>query len=210
MSKPEAQARSVPATFLSATRRCGFTLVELLIVLTILVLLMAASWPRLRLMLDKAQLHDAAKAFRTAVSQGRLDAIDSGTPRQFRYQPGGTLYEVSVFRPRDDTQQPGVEQETPGEPPQQFALPHGVRFAATQSADDGSSPAMDTTSPPPTDTADAEPDWSERVLLFSNGRSGNARIRIQGTEKMYVDITLRGIVGVPLVGPVQREVEVEP
>ena len=69
---------------------------------------------------------------------------------------------------------------------------------------------MDTTSPPPTDTADAEPDWSERVLLFSNGRSGNARIRIQGTEKMYVDITLRGIVGVPLVGPVQREVEVEP
>jgi prepilin-type N-terminal cleavage/methylation domain-containing protein len=176
----------------SASHRDGFTLVEMLIVLAIVVVLLAACWPRLRLMVEKAELQEAAKALRTAIARGRLDAIDSGTPRQCRYQPGGKLYEVSVFRPGGDELLGGTEIGPPVEPPAQFALPHGIRFARLPSADANSS-------------GETAGEWSDPVVLYPNGRSANARFRLAGAKHLYVDVVLRGIVGVPQVGRVQQD-----
>ena len=184
--------RSVPATL--KRYRSGFTLLELLIVLAIVVMLVGASWPRLRTMLEKAELVDAAKGLRTLLSQARLDAIDSGTPRRFHYQPGGTLYEVGPYVIGDEDLQADAASQLPSAPVVQGCLPRGLRFAVPPSANPDGQPEA------------AVEEWSKPVLLYPNGRSANARIRIAGADTMFVDVELRGITGVAKVGAVQREV----
>ena len=175
-------------------RRSGFTLLELLIVLAIVVMLVGASWPRLRTSLEKAELVDAAKGIRTFLSQARLDAIDSGSPRRFRYQPGGTLYEVGPYVIGDENLQADAAAQPPSTPVVQGCLPRGLRFVAPPSANLDGQPEA------------AAEEWSKPVLLYANGRSANARLRIAGADNMFVDIVLRGITGVAKVGAVEREV----
>ena len=180
-----------------ALRGRGFTLLEMLIVLAIIVLVGAAVWPALRGAMDKAELVDAAKAVRTVLSQARLDAIDSGTPRQFRYQPGGTLYEVSVYTLASDSLFTDAPEELPPEAVTHYELPAGLRFATTLVSGDESTAV---------ETVD---EWAQPVLLFPSGRTDNLRLRIQGAEKMSVELRMRGIAGVAKLGPVERLTEDE-
>ena len=234
------------------------TLWELMIVLVILLALLGAAWPRLRAVMHKAALERAAKNLHAALSQGRLDAIESGVPRQFRFQPGGKNFAVSpLIAAVDDTSQL-TDATTDASAPSgtaaadtagRFELPGGVLFSLLQTAnsaalkdaddsgeqikpddfgtsggsssggsgtsggsgsssDSGTSPdsaAPDDSTPPPPPTPDvvSDADWSEPVLLFPNGRSSNATIRLYGADNMYINVTLRGVVGVARVGQVQ-------
>lgn len=166
--------------------------------LAIIVVVSGAVWPALRAAMDKAELVDAAKGVRTALSQARLDAIDSGTPRQFRYQPGGTLYEVAIYTIAADSLLNDVVEEPPLETTIQFELPRGVQFATTVGAGDQATPV------------ESVDEWAPPVLLYPNGRSDNLRLRLKGAERMSVEVWLRGIAGVAKVGPVERLEEDEP
>jgi type II secretion system protein H len=176
----------------------GFTLMELLIVLAIMVLMAGACWPMLRGVMDKAYLADAAKGLRTVLSQARLDAIDSGVPRQFRFQPGGTQYELAVYAFTDDSLLANAGGETTSDTTVRYDLPQGIQFAAPAAdADDSSS-----------DNADASrsgDEWSQAILFYPNGHSDNLRLRLSGAKGMYVEVWLRGITGVAKVGPIERE-----
>lgn len=177
----------------AVARRRGFTLIEMLIVLVIVVVVIGASWPRLRTAWSKAELRSAARSVRVAMSQARLDAIDSGAPRQFRYQPGGSLYEVGVYTLSDDALLAAAPDSTSETPAAQYELPHGVRFVVT-------SPTAEPVSPEA-----ASDQWSEPLLFYPNGCSANAKLRLSGDEELYVNVVLRGVTGVAKVGPVERE-----
>lgn len=70
----------------------GFTLLELLIVLTILVTVTSLSLPALRGALDKSRLTAAAKDVQAALGKARSLAIRESTPVRFRYEPGGQRF----------------------------------------------------------------------------------------------------------------------
>jgi general secretion pathway protein H len=76
----------------SATGSRGFTLLELLVVLTILVL-MAAAWPlAARRLFPGQQLRNAAQSFVADVRIARLTSRTTGTPQGITVDDTGTAY----------------------------------------------------------------------------------------------------------------------
>lgn len=70
----------------------AFTLLEVLIVLTIVVAFLAIAWPRMRGMAARTELREAAVEFKTACAEARELAVRSGAPVVVRYQCGGSAF----------------------------------------------------------------------------------------------------------------------
>lgn len=60
--------------------RRGFTLLELMIVLVLMVSLLAIAWPNLQRPLRRTTLNEAAQKLREAIDEGRYEAITTGKP----------------------------------------------------------------------------------------------------------------------------------
>jgi type II secretory pathway pseudopilin PulG len=179
---------------LRSSPRIGFTLGEMLVVLALVAALVGLSVPALRGALGRSELEHSAKQIRVELSRTRLEAIESGTCRQFRYQPGGNQYESGPY-PAVDASVPGQPVDTPDGPPTiASTLPDGVLFLDPQSL------AMET----PLPSAAAVETWSEPVLFYPNGRSSNARLRLADQAGRTVSVILRGVTGGAVVGPVER------
>jgi prepilin-type N-terminal cleavage/methylation domain-containing protein len=184
----------------------GYTLLEMLIVVAVLAVVVSFSWPVLRKSMYKSELVSAARRLRDDLARARLEAIESGTARQFRYQPGTGRYEFSA---RTSTEGGGAalvaaeglgddDLLPAGEPLKAEAderlLPGDVCFVG---------PAV---APSPAGSLALEPqtEWSDPVVFYPSGRALNARIRLVGAGDYYVDVTLRGLTGAAKVGQVQK------
>ncbi len=75
----------------------GYTLLEMLILVALLALVAGLCWPSLRRLSQKRELLESARQIRVELLRTRLDAIEAGSARQFRYQPGSGLFESSAF-----------------------------------------------------------------------------------------------------------------
>lgn len=174
--------------------RQGYTLLEMLIVVGIIAMVVALSWPALRRPLAKGEVRNAAKQLRVALSRTRLEAIRSGTAQEFRYEPGTGRFEIAA---RSTAEGSGgftpVAQEGFGEDviaaedlgverSEVRELPDGVRFS-------GDSPG------------------AGLILFYPNGRTFNAHFRLHGQYSYYVDVRLRGLTGTSTIGPIGRLAE---
>ena len=181
--------------------RChGYTLLEMLLVLAIMVLLGAIVLPAVSQPLGKSELRDAAKQVRTQLARARLEAIESGRVYQFRFQPGRRKFEVAVksslgLDDESDHQRADDDQPLQGE------LPSGVCFhdqqAAKRPGDDETASGVDFE-----ETGSAG--WSEPILFYPNGRTTSARIWLAGERDYYLDVMLRGVTGSATVGQLVR------
>ncbi|MGD9644389.1 MAG: prepilin-type N-terminal cleavage/methylation domain-containing protein [Pirellulales bacterium] len=82
----------------AASRRAGFTLVELLLVMALVVVLLGMSYPTLRRSLGSYRLREAAKTMRAQVARARLAAIESGVPQELRFVPGEGVFRLAPAR----------------------------------------------------------------------------------------------------------------
>ncbi len=176
-------------------RSCGYTLVELLIVLAVLASLAALSWPTVREMLAKSELQSAARQFRAALIKVRLDAIQSGTVRQLRYRPGTGRFEVSVLAAIDgefDGNELALAAGGPAHGPAEDRLAAGVLFHG---------PDEPQRADRPPDSAELLPDqWSAPIRFYPNGRTSDARVRLEGRRGYRMEVTLRGVTGAVSIG----------
>jgi prepilin-type N-terminal cleavage/methylation domain-containing protein len=179
----------------------GFTLLEVLIVLAILVTLAAMSWPALQRPLAQSRLRGAAKQLRLELAGARLKALQSGTVYQLRYQPGSRRFEVATFSGSDYSVGAGrLEPDDPRAEDQEPAiglLPRGIVFFDPEAPDDP---------PQAPDIAESEREdsWSDRIAFYPDGRTSNARIRLFGRYDYVADVTLRGLTGVARVERLKR------
>lgn len=206
----------------ASSERGGFTLVELLVVLTILGLLIGMSWPSVTRLMSRTRVKEAAKHVRTELGEARLKAIESGTPQVFRFQPGTGYFEI---RPKEeetagpavlrsaleqmgdetvDTESiAGVEGE--GEQAYERYLPEDMLFAGQEVA---KQPEAEEEAEGLVGLSTAEmteqQNWSEPIVFYPNGRTSNARIRVTDGERYAVDVSLRGLTGTVRVGPTNR------
>jgi len=72
--------------FLKYSKYSGLTLVELLVVVTIMTILLAISVPMIRPMLETQKTRDAADTVSTFLAQARLRAIETGLPCGVRFE----------------------------------------------------------------------------------------------------------------------------
>jgi prepilin-type N-terminal cleavage/methylation domain-containing protein len=72
----------------------GFTLLEVTVVLAVLGVFAAVSWPLLRPQFETSLLQGAAKQVRTELAKTRHRAMETGVAQHFLYQPGQRRFEV--------------------------------------------------------------------------------------------------------------------
>src|SRR6185437_3581200 len=75
-------------------RRSAFTLLELLLALSVLVAVAAITWPALERPLASQRLRRAAEQVRTQWIKARTKAISTGETYSFRYEPDTARFRV--------------------------------------------------------------------------------------------------------------------
>jgi prepilin-type N-terminal cleavage/methylation domain-containing protein len=176
-------------------RRGGYTLVEVLLVLAIMVLIAAVAWPAVQKPLARRQVQEAAGTVRTKLSNARIDAMRSSHVYAFQYLAGSGAYR---FAPQD----------APGDEPlaahgdclsaEDGSLPDGIRFLADVSPEaDESADAAPQNGPPSDETGDG---WSDPIYFYPDGTASDARFIVAGERGFAMRVKLRGITGSVDVG----------
>ena len=196
--------------------RSGFTLMEVVLVLALLVVLAAIVWPALDKPFATERLKRAADQVRAEWTRTRIDAMTSGVPHVFRYQPETGSFQVESWG--------GLEAETEAASAAAFglpeplpvpqsddplaaigqALPEGIVFFSSQTSLDARSLSV----VPLTDTTVGE--WSQPIYFYPDGTATDARLLLRNEHDLYVQLELRGLTGVTRVTDVLSAEEILP
>jgi prepilin-type N-terminal cleavage/methylation domain-containing protein len=175
----------------SRTRRTGFTLFELMLVMAVMVITAALSFPSLRNMFGAHKLTAAIDAVRGGWSEARARAINEGRPYRFSVEPGGSHFRVApdsaIYWPNST---PSNDPDGKGYILEQ-ALPTGVRFAV------GDAPPAAAGAQEPT-KEDSKPsgNWSTAVVFLPDGTArDDVKISFQLRGVRPKAIVLRGLTG---------------
>ncbi|MGD9855633.1 MAG: Tfp pilus assembly protein FimT/FimU [Planctomycetaceae bacterium] len=205
--------------FTETDRRCGYTLIEMLIVCAVLAALAGMSWPAMRSVLGKGRLQQGADELQTTLRKARLQAIRTGIPIVFQFEPGGRKYRVVAWnawnREESHDQRP-VDAVLGGGPIEQSAptisriakeLPEGVRFESADSETsvlDVAEEVLNVEAPVDSPDLLTEPDWAVPIPFQANGRSENTTIRLIDDRRFIIDVALRGLTGIVTASAASR------
>src|SRR5436305_12544271 len=116
--------------------RRGFTLLELLLVLAIIVIAAAAVAPSLRGTMRNTALKAAASTVRAELTRAHVMAMRTGRIHMFQYELGGTKHKLEPYIGADDAleSKDGDASSVPmptthNHPAKEPALPEGTKFA---------------------------------------------------------------------------------
>ena len=219
-----------PAGTIRRSAAGGFTLLEVLLVLGILVLLAAVAWPSLSRPLAATRLREGARGVCNEIARARLRAIETGNVLVLRCELGSRRYEIVTraaaleggdARQTDDqsfdtmSAQDGVSRTWPASAfvPVRSELPAGIRFIRTSRLETdpslvGESLAEDEVAPVDDDldfdsmSGGTVGDGGPAVYLYPDGTARDATIRLANDAGASIEITLRGITGTTRLGTV--------
>ena len=193
-----------------STKRRGYTLSEVLLVLGVIATAAALAQPALRSSLGDSRLRSAARQVRTELAKTRLRAMQSGVAQRFRYQVEQNCFEIAPanFAAEDESTGPSASVAAaptdralavnstepvaapPGSQVVQQELPDGVLF---DPAEAHLTAVID------------EEGWSAPIVFYPNGRAADATIRLRGERGAVVDVSLRGLTGVATASKPRHE-----
>ena len=189
-------------------QRAGFTLLEIMLVLAILVAMGAIAWPSFSRAYESSKLKATADKVLSILGKARVQAMTSGQTQVFRFQKDSGSYTVEQLA--DDsatldasttsdttTTTVGASSSTPDGKAAATQLPEGYVFSAgdrvlddrTAAAESAiTSSNFDTSSPP--------------VLFYSDGTSSEAQLTIANQNGRTITISLRALTGTAHMGEV--------
>ena len=168
-------------------RRRGYTLLELMLVLGILLILAGIAWPAVQGMYQRHRLQTAAEDVRAHLAGTRLRAIDSDTVYQFVYEPGGQAYSVQPY-------------EASALPTTSAMLPEPIRFDATDALNDSTDFLLNQSSSAGAGTTNL----STPILFAPDGSSIDATVSLVDDEGRTIRLSVRGLTAAVSVGSVQQ------
>jgi type II secretory pathway pseudopilin PulG len=204
--------------FLSRRRRLcywrAFTLVEVLLVLSLIVVFGAIAWPALRYSLASQRLRSAADQIRVEFTRARLAAIKDQIPYLFRYVPGESTYSLQpagesavggfVASGAWDVAGGGSGPRAAGTSAliQEKSLPEGVIFIAGSSQSDFRSEAV--LEEWVSISGESALAWSNPIIFFPEGTATDAELTLGNDQGRQISVFLRGITGTVQVGTIVR------
>src|SRR5262245_48840117 len=178
--------------------RQGFTLFELILVLTLIVILGAVSYPTLEAMYGGFKSTAAADAVRTCWAQARAKAMNDGIPYRFSVVPGKGNYRLAPDTGEFWSSNGATPSATdPANPPLvlEMALPKGVRFntpKAVQAGDTGGDPADTVLAPGTTDNTS----WTTVAVFLPDGTARtDAEVVLLTAGARPLVMRMRGLTG---------------
>ena len=200
---------------LGQSPRRGFTLVEVLLVLAILVIIAAVAWPALRRPFAVRRLHAAADEVCVEWYQARVEAMETGRTYVFRYQIGGdgfrTEPEIAVISAtfaggvQSDAEESLAQAQDISSPSSDKTLPESIKFVGSEASGDGLS-SLPTVAG--AESADAAADcWSEPIYFYPDGTTSDVRLVLAGQQNCAVCLILRGLTGTVSVADLDPIVE---
>jgi len=198
------------------TQRRGFSLLEILLVLAVLVVIGAMVMPTVSGPLQNHRLRKGADQIRAEWAKTRAKAMETGRTYVFRYEPQGSGYLIEPWYSDEDyleSSQVGLAGSAAGSavmpslaltPSASSAamkrLPDEITFAAS----DGPTDVRDliaTQSPEAIQlqNAAAAENLSAPIFFYPDGTSSTTRLVIMNEKPRYVKLTLRGLTGVVYV-----------
>jgi type II secretory pathway pseudopilin PulG len=187
------------------SRHNGLTLVEIILVLTLLVIVGAVSVPMLGGSFSRAGLQSASDLLRAAWSKGRLAAMQSGQSYVFRFEPNGARYQLLAFEQLDLPESQQLPADNPDAEHSESdilrlslnRLPDGITFAHGDVSDSSEVAAT-------YGSADGGP-WSAPILFRADGTTSDASLVLKNENGQTIRVTLRGLTGISNAGDVSME-----
>jgi len=189
-----------------SARQRALTLIEVLLVLVVLVMTAAFSWPMLTRAFESQRLRSAADLIRSRLTRARIEAIETGQTCRFQYSIDGRSFSIKTESNSEETAGDSelkaalgvvkAERRLSGE------LPEGITFAPPP---DGGTAAPADISDIPGDISSEDVEgasWSPPIYFHPNGTTSRAVIRLRNAHGRALELTLRGETGVVTVGDV--------
>ena len=193
--------------------RGGFTLLEMVVVLMVIVAIISLTWPQLMRFAREQQLREWAGEVRTDLASARVKAIENGLVYQFRYEPGGRWFAVLPYDRPDsgnatadsDVGKTRIEAaRSGGAPATLMQLPEELHF---RFKDDQPTEELhpDWIKLLPTSEPLGRVAWSLPILFHLDGTADNATVYVENNLGHSQLLTLRGLTGAVTMGPIVKE-----
>ncbi len=167
----------------------GYTLLEVLLVLTLLLVLGAIGVSRLEGVFERHHLRDVSESVRQHLGQGQLRAAETGLIYQFSAENGGANYMLAPLDLIDANAAPVGQ--IAGQ------LPSSVRFEQVEfpglinpSAGIGAS--------------DSGVTWCSPILFFPDGTSSGGAVDLVDDDNRFTRLAVRGLTAACAVSEPQR------
>ncbi|MFN3191895.1 MAG: Tfp pilus assembly protein FimT/FimU [Aureliella sp.] len=196
-------------------RTNGFTLLELMLVLAILVLIAAISAPRLTDIFERQKLNGSANNLRLAWDEARLEAMRTGQAQVFECAVGSGKYTVKPLLLQSDATNAGagatvmagagglVETQDNGlvvaadttEMAEAEELEDGVVFLSCQSASDVRAFAVAQESQMAGMSQVNNQNLGQQVIFYPDGSTSTAEAQLQNKRGDVRAVRIRGLTG---------------
>jgi len=184
----------------------GFTLLELIIVLAVMIAVAAMSLPMLQRSFSGQKLDKGADLVRAHMGRARVNAIRNGEIYAFYYQIEGPAFRVGPFNAETIDSLKDVplneEERTSNFDFGDDLLPREVRFSMSLTHTDARAAAAMV-------SANYQPGDMRPILFYPDGTSQTAKVILQNKENDAVQVTLRGLTGTTTIKKILDERMIE-
>ena len=186
--------------------RQGFTLVEVLLTLCLLVVIASLAWPTLHKPFANQRLKKSADRIRAAWCEARVDAMDTGNVYVFLYAIEGERYRIErrsdLAATADASLDEGAGQSNAGGMPAvvERIFPNGVSFLSGEVEADSRATLLAVGSDLSSTSSAAAVDWSEPIIFYPDGTTSTAQLTMKNAHDRQIRLSLRGLTGVVRVG----------
>lgn len=199
----------------SAFSRSGFTILELLLVLSVLAVLVGLSWPSVERYLVENRLRGSIRDLRRIAGGARAKAIETGLVYQFRYEPGGRNYIVLPQELPETAAASGVAQtnasgKTVKTPTDSGQLDESCFFPTAVPTQPGqivverlSQDVLALLETPSFGLNNVT--WSQAVRFYPDGTADDISLDVENKNKLAMNFAIRGLTGVVYTGEVTRK-----
>lgn len=186
--------------------RRAFTLLEILLVVSLMVVIAAFAWPALHGAFETETLRQAAEQVRVAWSKARVEAMNTGLVHVFRYLPETGEYAIAPWAGADaELELAAVSQFDLAAGPEyggygasaaadespNSRLPDGVKFLTGQRFGD-------------TRGLTVEIATEADILFYPDGTASDAVLTLGNEDESLISLELHGLTGLATVGEVVR------
>ena len=200
----------------NSRRRCGFTLLELVLTIAILVAVSALVVPMLGRPMAWQRMRKGSDQVRATWGSARVEAMTTGLIHSFRYVPGTGDYQLEVWEGFDPslemTTDLGFTGETPvvsrsalpgedlGMAPGVISkrLPDGILFLGDNIEQDVRAEQAIAQQDVEASIGLTGPSWSVPILFYPDGTTSDASLTLINDYQEQLSLELRGLTGVSL------------